>query len=76
PPLPPPVQQPVVLPPPNAGQNTVPVLEINPPGPDAPAALGGARFRAPEQALPDWAALAQPYRRGHCQRRDAAAGDQ
>ncbi|MCA2254763.1 hypothetical protein JF770_05745 [Mycobacterium intracellulare] len=36
PPLPPPVQQPVVLPPPTAGQNTVPVLEINPPGPDAP----------------------------------------
>lgn len=26
----------MVLPPPNAGQNTVPVLEINPPGPDAP----------------------------------------
>lgn len=35
PPSPPPVQNPLVLPPPNSGQ-TAPVLEINPPGPDAP----------------------------------------
>lgn len=35
PPAPPPVQKPLVLPPPNSGQGT-PVLEINPPGPDAP----------------------------------------
>lgn len=36
PPIPVPVQSPLVLPPPNAGQGAVPVLEINPPGPDAP----------------------------------------
>ncbi|HET9891757.1 MAG TPA: hypothetical protein VFQ42_14760 [Mycobacterium sp.] len=34
-PAPPPAQGPMVLPPPNSGE-TVPVLEINPPGPDAP----------------------------------------